>query len=117
MVFSWEHLLEKYKAVPDFFTGDLICVDKNAPELTVGTQAWIEADNVALVKGLISDDPTEQLNAVKAFRDLLSIERVPPIDEVIRSGALPHFVKFLKCADNWELQFESAWAVNAHASE
>ena len=46
---------------------------------------------------LHSDDPAEQLDATTRFRKLLSIERNPPIAEVIAAGAVPRLVQFCQC--------------------
>merc|ERR1719440_1245970 len=83
---------------------------------SVGSQAWQEANPPALVEGVHSDDPNLQLPAVTQFRKLLSIERSPPIEEVIAAGGVPRFVQFLQCGDNPMLQFESAWALTNIAS-
>jgi importin subunit alpha-1 len=83
---------------------------------SVGSQAWQEANPQALVEGVHSDDPNLQLPAVTQFRKLLSIERSPPIEEVIAAGVVPRFVQFLQCGDNPMLQFESAWALTNIAS-
>ena len=83
---------------------------------TVGSQAWAEANPQALVDGVHSDDPNMQLPAVTQFRKLLSIERSPPIEEVIAAGVVPRFVQFLQCGDNPMLQFEAAWALTNIAS-
>ena len=46
---------------------------------------------------------------------MLSRERNPPIDDVIRSGILPRLVAFLERDDDRKLQFQAAWALNAIA--
>lgn len=69
-----------------------------------------------LVQGIYSDDPKRQVKCVVAFRKLLSIERNPPIAEVIESGVVPRLVQFLTFNHNHVLQFEAAWALTNIAS-
>uniref|UniRef100_A0A8D3EBQ4 Importin subunit alpha n=1 Tax=Scophthalmus maximus TaxID=52904 RepID=A0A8D3EBQ4_SCOMX len=56
------------------------------------------------------------LFAVQAARKLLSSDRNPPIDDLIKSGILPILVHCLDRDDNPSLQFEAAWALTNIAS-
>ncbi|CDP17235.1 unnamed protein product [Coffea canephora] len=70
----------------------------------------------AMVAGVWTDDGSLQLEATTQFRKLLSIERSPPIQEVIQAGVVPRFVQFLMREDFPQLQFEAAWALTNIAS-
>lgn len=70
----------------------------------------------SLVAGVLSDDGSLHLEATTQFRKLLSIERSPPIEEVIQAGVVPRFVQFLMREDFPQLQFEAAWALTNIAS-
>ncbi|KAI3945388.1 hypothetical protein MKW92_042545 [Papaver armeniacum] len=70
----------------------------------------------SMIAGVWSDERELQLEATTQFRKLLSIERSPPIEEVIQSGVVPKFVEFLMREDYPQLQFEAAWALTNIAS-
>ncbi|KAJ1367511.1 oligo-1,6-glucosidase ima3, partial [Parelaphostrongylus tenuis] len=62
-----------------------------------------------------SDDPSFKLTAVKQARIMMSLDRNPPIDDLISSGILPILVNCL-VSDDVHLQFEAAWALTNIAS-
>jgi len=69
-----------------------------------------------IVENARSGDDQVQLNAVQQARKLLSSDRNPPIDDLIRSGILPILVACLRRSEYASLQFEAAWALTNIAS-
>jgi len=70
----------------------------------------------AMVQGVMGNDAAVQTECTTQFRRLLSIEKNPPIQQVIDAGVVPRFVEFLARDDNPALQFEAAWALTNIAS-
>ncbi|CAH2039092.1 unnamed protein product [Thlaspi arvense] len=81
-----------------------------------GQDFYSEKTLEILVSGAMSNDRKVQLEATAGIRKLLSIERNPPINEVVQSGVVPRIVQFLSSDDFSELQFEAAWALTNIAS-
>jgi importin subunit alpha-2 len=55
-------------------------------------------------------------SAVQSTRRLLSREKNPPIDKVIKAGLVPSLMNLLQYDSNTDIQFEAAWAVTNIAS-
>jgi importin subunit alpha-6/7 len=69
-----------------------------------------------MVQGVFSTNVADQVRYTLEFRRLLSIERNPPIEEVIGQNVVPRFVEFLRQDAHPQLQFEAAWALTNIAS-
>ncbi|KAJ8917162.1 hypothetical protein NQ315_012654 [Exocentrus adspersus] len=69
-----------------------------------------------IMYGMMNPDETIQFKATRACRKILSRERNPPIDHMIRLGVVPRCVEFLGKMHNPPLQFEACWALTNIAS-
>jgi len=71
---------------------------------------------VEIINGIQGDDTTVHFQCTQAARKLLSRERHPPIDDIIKAGVIPRMVEFLAHNDRPDLQFEASWALTNVAS-
>jgi importin subunit alpha-2 len=70
-----------------------------------------------IIKTLQTTTDSELLfPAVQFIRKMLSRERNPPIDDVIKANLVSNLVTYLSCTDHSMLQFEAAWALTNIAS-
>lgn len=80
-------------------------------------QTYTSADIPSLAETFRKVNATTEdiLNAVTGFRKLLSVEKNPPVQEVISANVLPNFIQLLMHPDP-KVQFEAAWALTNVAS-
>merc|ERR1719491_1081764 len=101
--------------VPNYGAG--MMDDSNSSSMLVGGAVQSKLENLPqMVAGVMGNDAAAQTECTTEFRRLLSIEKNPPIQQVIDSGVVPRFVDFLRRDDNPALQFEAAWALTNIAS-
>uniref|UniRef100_H3CQJ2 Importin subunit alpha n=1 Tax=Tetraodon nigroviridis TaxID=99883 RepID=H3CQJ2_TETNG len=102
-----EHLLKRRNVPYEY-----ICEDYDGDGDFRSQNASLED----IVQNATSDNQGIQLSAVQSARKLLSSDRNPPIDDLIKSGILPKLVNCLDRDDSPSLQFEAAWALTNIAS-
>lgn len=52
-----------------------------------------------IISGIQNADPQIQFQSTQAARKLLSRERQPPIDDILKADVVPQLVAFLACVD------------------
>jgi HEAT repeat protein len=93
-------LPDEYEDTPEFGEDE---IENDRPNIPI------------LVQNLHSNDQEVVHNATFRLRQLVSLVKNPPFDEVIAQGALPILVKLLS-GDNPKVVFESAWCFTNIAS-
>lgn len=76
----------------------------------------VDTDLPTIAMNICSRDPALQLRGVQSARRLLSREKEPLVNDVIKSGVVPKLVEFLANDASDQLQFEAAWALTNIAS-
>lgn len=112
-----------FGAGPDYGGPDLSSVTESNAGAAGAAAAGARVPDASLyerlpemVRGVFSSNVNDQVRYTLEFRRLLSIERNPPIEEVIRQNVVPRFVEFLAQDAHPQLQFEAAWALTNIAS-
>lgn len=106
-----------FGADPDYVSVEQSLTDSNNMSVSGRTpDASLYARLPEMVQGVFSSNIADQVRYTLEFRRLLSIERNPPIEEVIRQNVVPRFVEFLRQDSHPQLQFEAAWALTNIAS-
>mmetsp|Transcript_46 Transcript_46/g.142 ORF Transcript_46/g.142 Transcript_46/m.142 type:complete len:515 (+) Transcript_46:145-1689(+) len=90
--------------------------NENTLEKNFSENNPIDLELIKLKEGLVSKNLKTKLNCTIEIRRFLSIQKNPPIEEVIRLGMVPIFLNFLKNYEEPQLQFEAAWVLTNIAS-
>ncbi|KAM5217291.1 importin subunit alpha-8 isoform 3-T5 [Hipposideros larvatus] len=69
-----------------------------------------------IINGVNASDPDLCFQATQATRKMLSRERNPPVNLIVKAGLIPRLVEFLKASLHPCLQCEAAWALTNIAS-
>mmetsp|Transcript_15061 Transcript_15061/g.29690 ORF Transcript_15061/g.29690 Transcript_15061/m.29690 type:complete len:522 (+) Transcript_15061:56-1621(+) len=93
-----------------------ILYNENTSGKSFSCEHSVDVEFIKLKEGLISDNLKKKLNCTIEIRRFLSIQKNPPIEEVIKFGMIPIFLNFLKNNEEPQLQFEAAWVLTNIAS-
>lgn len=88
------------------------------PTVAAGASAETRLDDLPrFALDMRSGDVAREIEATRGVRKLLSVERKPPVEEVLNQGILPLLIGMLaRDGAPHQLQFESAWALTNIAS-
>lgn len=118
-----EEGLAKRRNIQTFLEPESAPVAENAPtDVTSAASAPTprpSADPETMARlhhELVNGEVSVQVQALRSFRRLLSIEKNPPVQQCVDLGVVPLFVQCLSRVDSQELQFEAAWALTNIAS-
>jgi len=99
-----------------------ICDDEELESPTKDKSDFVQTvplmDITEIIRILVKEQSNDEdkYRAVQSTRRLLSREKNPPIDKVIRAGLVPSLISLLQYEQNMQIQFEAAWAVTNIAS-
>lgn len=113
-----EQLNQRRRTIPAGDASGLACpadAFESTADLYIGARHIEDLEKNAHL--VLSNNEVHQLDGAIYFRKLLSIEKKPPIDEVVRMpGLVDRLVLCLERHSNPALQFEAAWALTNIAS-
>lgn len=99
----------------DILNGEEEALSDKTNASTSGTQVAMTLNEIIeIIKSTKDND--QLFPAIQSIRKMLSRERNPPIDDVIKANLVQNLVTYLSFSDHPLLQFESAWALTNIAS-